>query len=468
MVPKRSALKSHQSSLMLNLTFLGAARTVTGSKYLLTNNKLNCLIDCGLFQGMKMLRLKNWDPFVISPKSIDSVVLTHAHIDHSGYLPLLVRQGFQGKIFCTPSTEALCQILLPDSARLQEEEAEYANRKGFSKHHPALPLYNEKDAEIALKHFFAIEFHKPFELSPGVMASLIPAGHILGAASVYIDCEGRRLCFTGDLGREKDLVMNPPETCEEADYLVVESTYGSRIHEVEDPLKILEEVIIRTAERGGVVLIPSFAVGRAQLLLYALYRLKKESRIPDIPVFLNSPMAEDATGVFCRFQGEHRLNPEDSKGACESAHYIHSIEESKGLNKKSGPMILIASSGMLTGGRVLHHLKAFGGDKKNTIVFTGYQAMGTRGEALIRGSKSVKIHGEMVPIEAEIVQMDSLSAHADQREILNWLSKFKKRPKKTFLVHGETEASVILKALIEKELGWNCYIPELMEKVVLV
>lgn len=463
-----SAPKSHRLKPMWQMTFLGAARTVTGSKYLLKNNGLNCLIDCGLFQGMKSLRLKNWEPFAIPPKTIESIVLTHAHIDHSGYLPLLVRQGFRGKIFCTPSTEALCRILLPDSARLQEEEAEYANRKGFSKHHPALPLYNENDAQNCLKFLNPIPFHEPFQLSVGTQGILVPAGHILGAASVYVESKGERLCFSGDLGREKDLVMKPPELCEAADYLVLESTYGSRLHESEDPLTLLEQVINRTTKRGGVVLIPSFAVGRAQLLLYAIYKLKKESRIPAIPVFLNSPMAEDATGVFCAYQGEHRLNPEDSKGACESVLYVHSIEESKALNKKMGPMILIASSGMLTGGRVLHHLKAFGGDKKNTIIFTGYQAVGTRGEALVHGAKSVKMHGEMIPIEAEIVQMDSLSAHADQKEILNWLSKFKKPPKKTFLVHGEFESSEILKTKIEKELGWICYIPELMEKVELV
>jgi metallo-beta-lactamase family protein len=450
---------------MRTLTFLGAAGTVTGSKYWIQNGAESFLVDCGLFQGQKALRLKNWEPFPLDPKTLDAVVLTHAHMDHSGFLPLLVRNGFLGKILCTASTERLCRILLPDSGRLQEEEADYANHRGFSKHHPALPLYTEKEAQTCLNYFHPLHFHEEFRLGSEIRGQLTPAGHILGAACVKLEVGSQHWVFSGDLGRQKDLLMNPPEPIREADYLILESTYGSRFHDTRDPLVPLAEVIHRTVAREGVLLVPSFAIGRTQSLLYGIYQLKKENKIPNVPVFLNSPMAEDATEVFCNYQEEHRLTPEETLGACGSVHYVHSLEESKAINKIQGSMILIASSGMLSGGRILHHLRVFGSDSRNTILLTGFQAAGTRGDSLLRGARHLKIHGQMIPIKAEVVTMESFSAHADQNEILKWLEYFKEPPKTTFLVHGEPEASASLKLVIEKRLGWKCHLPQLMEKV---
>lgn len=449
----------------MQLSFLGAAKTVTGSRYLVESDGETYLVDCGLFQGLKQLRLKNWVPSLVDAKSIKAVLLTHAHIDHSGYLPLLVREGFEGKIHCTPATERLCRILLPDSGRLQEEEAQYANRKGFSKHHPALPLYTEEDANRCLPFLSPVAFHENVPLSVNATASFSPAGHILGAACVRLQIGGKSIVFSGDLGRQNDLVMHPPEVIRTTDYLILESTYGAKLHDPVDPLNQMEGIINRTVKRGGIVVIPSFAVGRAQSLLYAIYSLKKAKRIPNVPVFLNSPMAIDATGVFCDFQKEHRLTPEESHGSCEGVTYIHDPEESKALNERRDPMILIAASGMATGGRILHHLKAFGPDKRNTILFTGFQAAGTRGDALIHGSKSVKIHGQMIPIEAEVALIDTLSAHADQNEILTWLTGFERPPKTTFITHGEPEASATLAKIIRDKLGWSCMVPELMQRV---
>lgn len=449
------------------LSFLGAAKTVTGSKYLFNDDEATFLIDCGLFQGLKQLRLKNWAPSPVDPSSIRAVLLTHAHIDHSGYLPLLVREGFHGKIYCTIATEKLCRILLPDCGRLQEEEAQYANRKGFSKHHPARPLYTEEDATRCLRLLSPVAFHESIRLSANTTAFFSPAGHILGAACVQLQSGGKSIVFSGDLGRQNDLVMCPPEPVRNADYLIVESTYGAKVHDSIEPLSQLEETVNRTVKRGGVVIIPSFAIGRAQSLLYGIYRLKKAKRIPNVSVFLNSPMAIDATGVFCEFQKQHRLTREECHGSCEGVTYVHTSEESKALNERKEPMILIAASGMATGGRVLHHLKAFGPDRRNTILFTGFQAAGTRGDALVHGARSVKIHGQMIPIEAEVASMDTLSAHADQNEILAWLGGFERPPKMTFVTHGEPESSMTLARMIQEKLGWTCMVPELMQQVEL-
>jgi len=449
------------------LTFAGGAGTVTGSKYLIENGGHRIFVDCGLFQGLKALRLKNWSPLPIPAESIDAVVLTHAHIDHSGYLPLLVRQGFRGRVYCTPTTEKLCRILLPDAGRLQEEEAGYANRKGFSKHHPALPLYTESDAEKSLSLFSPIPFGEKFEPAPSFLVSFSPAGHILGAACVKVRVGGKAIVFSGDLGRQADLLMPPPETIAHTDYLVVESTYGARLHERVDVLEQLEEVINKTVRRGGVVLVPSFAVGRAQQLLYAVYLLKRANRIPNVPVYLNSPMAISATNLLSEFHSNHKISPEACAGACEIATYVRDPQESKALNDRKDPMILIAASGMATGGRILHHLKAFGSDRKNTILFTGFQSAGTRGAALVGGAKEVKIHGQMIPIGAEVISIDSLSAHADQEEILTWLSGFKKAPQSTFITHGEPLQSAALEKAVKERFGWKCRAPEYGERVEL-
>ena len=451
----------------MELTFLGATGTVTGSKYLLRAGSHRLLVDCGLFQGLKQLRLKNWQPLPVNPSEIDAVVLTHAHIDHSGYLPLLVRNGFRGPIFCTEGTRELCELLLPDSGRLQEEEAAYANRHGHSRHDPALPLYTEQDAARALERFVPVAFDQETEAFAGVSFRLRPAGHIVGAAMALVQGEGTLVLFSGDLGRPNDPVMKPPVPVAAADYLVLESTYGDRLHSKDDPAATLAALINRTTKRGGAVIVPAFAVGRAQMLLYLLYRLKRDGAIPDIPIFLNSPMAVDATRIFHAHHGEHRLSREECTAMFKQVQYVNTVEESKALNSRRGPMVVISASGMATGGRVLHHIRAFGPDARNMILFAGYQSAGTRGAALVQGADSVKMHGEYIPIRAEVAQLDNLSAHADSEEILDWLANFTAPPATTFLTHGEPSAADALRRRIKDRLGWNCHVPEFAEKAEL-
>lgn len=448
---------------MIAIQFLGATGTVTGSKYLVHAAGKRILVDCGLFQGYKQLRLRNWARPPVDPKSIDAVVLTHAHLDHSGYLPLLVKNGYKGSIFCTAATADLCGILLPDSGHLQEEDARYANRRGFSRHHPALPLYTQEDAERCLSQLSPVEFNRPSNINPGIDIRLLQGGHILGAAMVEMRCEDRTMLFSGDLGRPNDLVMKPPASVEHADYLVVESTYGNRRHDTQDPLEVLADVITRTAARQGVVIIPAFAVGRAQTLLYAIHLLKSARRIPDVPLFLNSPMATDATNIYHRHREEHRLTKEQCKAMCTVAKFVNSVEESKALNSRRGPMILISASGMMTGGRVLHHLKAFAPDPRNTILLSGFQSGGTRGAAIAAGAESVKIHGEYVPVRAEVTTLSNLSAHADYVETLDWLGHFSRPPKQTFITHGEPAAADALRRSIEEQLKWPCTVPAYLE-----
>lgn len=448
---------------MVNMQFLGATGTVTGSKYLVRAGGQTILVDCGLFQGYKQLRLRNWSPLPIDVRSIDAVVLTHAHLDHSGYIPLLIKNGYKGRVFCTAATADLCGILLPDSGHLQEEDASYANRRGFSKHRPALPLYTEEDARRCLSRFEPLEFDRSVTLARGIDARLIHSGHILGAAMVEIRCEGRVLLFTGDLGRPNDLVMKPPARIEHADYLVVESTYGNRRHDARDPLERFAGVVNRTAERRGVVVIPAFAVGRVQTLLRAIHLLKSSNRISDIPVYLNSPMAVDATNIYHRHRSEHRLTEEECRAMCKAARFVNSVEESKALNSKNGPMIIISASGMATGGRVLHHLKAFAPDPRNTILFSGFQSGGTRGAVIAGGAESVKIHGEYIPIRAEVETLSNFSAHADYAETLDWLEGFANPPRRTFITHGEPAATDALRRSIEEKLQWQCYVPDYLE-----
>jgi len=395
------------------------------------------------------------------------VILTHAHIDHSGYLPLLARNGFSGPVYCTEATRDLCEILLPDSGHLQEEEANYANRRGFSKHHPALPLYTREDAERCLSQFKPIEFEREVHLGNDLTLRLSPSGHILGSAFVALNTPQTSILFSGDIGRPHDLVMPAPSRIEKVDYLVVESTYGNRRHYTADPLVALAGIINRTAGRGGVVVIPTFAVGRAQTLMYYLHLLKASKAIPDYPVYLNSPMAVDATQIFHQHRGEHRLTPAQCDGLCSAAKIVNSVEESKRLNQSHGPMIILAASGMATGGRVVHHLKAFAPDPHNTILFTGFQAGGTRGARLMQGAEAIKIHGEYVPVRAEVQMLGNLSAHADADEILGWLKGFTQPPRRTFITHGEPEAADALRHRIEEELHWSCAIPDYLERETL-
>lgn len=450
-----------------SLQFLGATGAVTGSKYLVTAGYNKFLVDCGLFQGFKQLRLRNWAPLPLKPATLSAVVLSHAHIDHSGYLPLLVKKGFTGKVYCSQATCDLCGILLPDAGRLQEEEAEYANRRGFSKHKPALPLYTEEDARRALKNFAPVGFDKEVELA-SLRLRLVPAGHILGASIVSLSDGVRSLVFSGDLGRPNDPIMVAPSAIRDADYLVLESTYGNRLHDPEDPRIKLGRVISKTVGRGGVVVIPSFAVGRAQSLLYHLHGLKSGGAIPaDLPVYLNSPMAADVTEIYHEHRSEHRLTPEQCRAMCTVATIVNSPEDSKRLNERKGPMVVIAASGMATGGRVVHHLKAFAPDPRNTILFSGFQAGGTRGETILSGAESVKIHGEYVPIRAEVAIVNNLSAHADYAEILDWLRRFERPPRETFITHGEPVAADALRLRIEEQLRWRARVPDYLERVVL-
>jgi metallo-beta-lactamase family protein len=451
----------------MQLEFLGATGTVTGSRYLLTHDDRRLLIDCGLFQGLKQLRLRNWSDPPVRPDRIDAVLLTHAHIDHSGYLPRLAQLGFKGRVLCTQGTLDLCRLMLPDAGRLQEEEAEYANRHGHSKHHPALPLYTEQQAREVLQRFEAVPFDEAFSPWPGWQVRLRPAGHILGAASVRVEAGGRSILFSGDLGRDDDLVMRPPAPPDAADWLVIESTYGDRAHSQADPLTRLAEVVNRTAARGGVLLIPAFAVGRAQALLLAIHQLKQLQRIPDLPVYLNSPMAEDATRIYLHHAGEHRLDTAQCEAMCQAARFVNSVEESKRLNTLRWPSVIISASGMATGGRVLHHLRAYAPEPRNTILFTGYQAAGTRGATIVGGAASVKIFGEYVPIRAEVAQLDMLSAHADREQLLAWAARMPQRPRGVFVTHGEPVAADALRLALQERLGWNARVPEYREEVTL-
>lgn len=444
---------------MLTLTSLGGAETVTGSKHLLTNRDKRILIDCGLFQGLKNLRELNWEPLSVAPSNIDAVVLTHAHLDHSGYLPKLVRDGFRGRIYATAATRDVAELILLDSGHLQEKDAEYANRKGFSKHKPALPLYGVRDAERALEFFSVVPFGTTIQLPGGANLTFRYAGHILGAATADIKWEGRHIAFSGDLGRYDDPVMHDPQAITEADYIVIESTYGNRIHEATDSTERLGSVIERTVQRGGTVVIPAFAVGRAQSLLYHLWKLKTAGRIANIPIYLDSPMAINATDLLHAHRADHRLAPEICSAICAIATYTRDVEGSKAITANAYPKIVISASGMATGGRVLHHLKAYAPNQKNTILFSGFQAAGTRGRSMLEGSTEIKIHGEWIPVRAEVDDLPMLSAHADSNELMRWLSGFRREPSQVFIVHGETEAAEALRVRIDKDLRWNATVP---------
>ncbi|MGZ5686029.1 MAG: MBL fold metallo-hydrolase RNA specificity domain-containing protein [Usitatibacter sp.] len=448
----------------MRLQFLGATATVTGSKTLVTAGASRVLVDCGLFQGYKALRLRNWAPPPFDPASLDAVVLTHAHIDHSGYLPLLAKRGFRGRIYCTEGTYELCRILLPDSAHLQEEQAEHANRYGYSKHSPALPLYTREDAELALTRFAPVSYERPWEAAPGIDAHLSPAGHILGASIASLAAEGKTCVFSGDLGRSDDPIMRPPSHVERADALVLESTYGDRLHARDDPAELLGQIVSRTAARGGVVVVPAFAVGRAQALLLHLFRLKAAGAIPaSLPIYLDSPMASDVTALYVRCEREHRLTPRDCEAMARVAKNVRTPWESAQLDQSSWPMVIVAGSGMATGGRVLHHLKRFAPDERNAIVFAGFQAGGTRGADMVNGAAEVKIHGEFVPVRAQVHNLEGLSAHADYAEILDWLGHLKRPPARIFLTHGEPAAAEALRMHIARRLRWSSEVPDYLE-----
>ncbi|TXL72978.1 MBL fold metallo-hydrolase [Vineibacter terrae] len=444
---------------MVTLRSLGGAGTVTGSKHLLELDGHRILIDCGLFQGLKNLRELNWAPLPVPPRDIDAVVLTHAHLDHCGYLPRLVRDGFRGKVYATEATRDVAELILKDSGFLQEKDADFLNRYQLSKHKPALPLYSVRDAQRAIEHFSTADFDQVVRLPNGATLRFRHAGHILGAAHAEIHWGGRRLVFSGDIGRYGDALLPDPVAGGDPDYIVVESTYGNRAHSDEDPTEALGAIAERTIRRGGTLIIPAFAVGRAQQLLYCFWTLKRAGRLSSIPIYLDSPMAIDTTDLMSRHARDHRLDRATCRDAFGIARYTNDVEASKAITASPFPKIVISASGMATGGRVLHHLKAFGPDPKNTILLSGFQAAGTRGRSLQQGAKELKIHGMWVPINAEVAQLDMLSAHADSNELMRWLSGFERAPRQVFIVHGEPEASEALRVRIERELGWPGVVP---------
>ncbi|HLU00023.1 MAG TPA: MBL fold metallo-hydrolase [Burkholderiaceae bacterium] len=449
----------------LSLHFLGAAGTVTGSRSLLEAGNQRVLIDCGMFQGLKNLRRRNWEPFPVECSSLSAVLLTHAHLDHSGYLPRLARLGFSGPVYASSATVDLARILLLDSAGIQEADAAFANKHQLSSHAPALPLYTIADAERVLKQFRRVEPGDWVEFLPGWRARWNSAGHILGACSIEVEHAGRRVVFSGDIGRYDDPIMIDPEPIRRADYLVLESTYGDRLHTEERPLEILHDLITRTAQRGGTVVIPAFAVGRVQLLLWYLYRLRGSGRLPaNLPIYVDSPMSTDVTDIYRDNSRLLKQNYTELQAAFQMPRYVRDVQESKALDITRMPKVIISASGMATGGRVLHHLKHYAPDSRSTILFAGYQAAGTRGATMTSGAATVKIHGEYIPIRADVHHLSMLSAHADADELVRWLQGFETAPNCCFLNHGEVQTADTLRLRIKDELGWSVFIPEHLEK----
>jgi metallo-beta-lactamase family protein len=457
--------------MSFEIQFCGAARTVTGSRHLLRVGGKAFLVDCGLFQGPREIRERNWQPLPFDPSEVEAVLLTHAHQDHIGYLPKLVREGYRGPLFATRATIGLSRISLPDSGRLQEEEARYRNRHNLTRHRPALPLFTERDAYVCLKRFEAVGHKQMQSLPGGVSWRFLPAGHILGSAFVELYLPtGERILFSGDLGRYGTPILLDPHPADFAEYLVLESTYGDRVHSDEDTDARLEEILKTAYERGGAVLVPSFAIGRTQELLYLLKNLQKAGRMPRMPIFVDSPMASSTTLVYRQEAAEHdaetklAFDQDDDPTEPEGLTFVRDREESKALNVRQGPFVVISGSGMANGGRIVHHLAQRLNDPATTVLFTGYQAEGTLGRAILEGAADVGIMGRTVPVRARVEKLNALSAHADQAEILKWLGGFRQAPRATFLVHGEPRAQDALRARIEKELGWRVEVPEHLQR----
>ena len=455
---------------MPSLTFLGAAGTVTGSKHLLDTGNHRILVDCGLFQGLKELRERNWQPLPIAAGEIDAVILTHAHLDHCGYLPRLVSQGFKGRVFCTAGTRDLCSLVLPDSAHIQEEDARDANRHGYSKHHPALPPYTANDAAQALSLLQPVGYNRPVPVVPGLDVEFINAGHLLGSAYARVTFGGKTMLFGGDLGRFGRPVLPDPVPINSADILLVESTYGDRLHDPDDHGDQLAAIVNAAVQRGGKLIVPAFAIGRVEEVVYWLKRLEEEKRVPVLPVFIDSPMASQAMRFYAQRADE--LDPDMQKrerGVCvfctTRMTTVSSVQQSIDLVASHQPAIVIASSGMATGGRVLYHLARGLPNPKNTVMFVGYQAAGTRGRSLVDGAKTVRIKGRDIPVAATIERVDSMSAHADAGEIMRWLSGFVAAPTMTYLVHGEPVALEALRDRVTREKQWSAHIAGYQEQV---
>jgi metallo-beta-lactamase family protein len=456
----------------MKITFCGAAQTVTGSRFLIDNGK-KVLIDCGLFQGPRIWKERNWADLPFDPAQVDTVVLTHAHIDHSGFLPRLVKLGFHGRIICTPSTADLLSLLLPDSARIQEEDASFANKKKYTRHDPALPLYTEHDASNTLRLLQPVDFYKNIQFSNRLAFRFLRAGHILGSAMIEVHHEDRTCVFTGDLGRPSQFIINRPDSIRSTDHLVLESTYGNRLHQRVNVKDRLAEIINRTVSNGGTLLVPAFAIGRTQELLFLLRDLFETRRIPTLPIFVDSPMAIDAIAIYTRHRSDSSKELKDlhkrdnTPFEWDHLRALRSVEESMTLNTMTQPSIIISASGMATAGRILHHLKRRIGDHRNTVLFIGFQAEGTKGRLLVEGIEEIKIHGKEYRVAAKIEYLDALSCHADYEEILQWLQTIEHPPAKVFLVHGEKTASESLAAKIRDSYGWNVHVPHYLETVEL-
>jgi metallo-beta-lactamase family protein len=449
----------------MDIEFLGAADSVTGSRHLVTIGGQRVLLDCGLFQGYKVLRERNWAPLGVSPREIDAVVLSHAHLDHSGWLPGLVRQGYRGPIYASPATRDLAEVLLLDSAHLQEEDARRANRQQFSRHEKALPLYTRADARRALAKITPLPPGKLLRLGE-LSVTLAPVGHLLGACSVRLDDGHESLCFSGDVGRQHDLLMPPPQPPQPADVLLIESTYGNRLHPRLDAQAELGRIVRDTVARGGTVLLPTFAVGRAQALLVLLQRLKAAGEIPErVPVYLDSPMAIEATELYRRHRRLLALRPGEAQRMADGVRMVTTAAQSQRLTQSRYPSVILSASGMATGGRVLHHLKSLAPDPRHHVVFAGFQVGGSRGAKLVGGANEVKIHGEMVPVRAQISALEGLSGHADADELLAWARQMGRAPSRTFVVHGEPEAADTLRTRIKDELGWAVKVPQHGERL---
>jgi len=457
----------------VRLKFFGGARTVTGSKYLLEVNDTKILIDCGLFQGIKDLRLKNWEQFPISVEEIDAVLITHAHIDHTGYLPRLVREGYGGPIYCTRPTEDLMRIMLMDSAKLQEEEAAFARKKGYSKHENPQPLYNTRDVENVLPMIRSFAYNEQVPINGEITIKFHNAGHILGAAIIEVLLNGnnqkKRLLFSGDLGRSEDVLLYPPEEFHYADILLIESTYGNRENPQGDHLAELAEVVNRSLDRGGCLLIPAFAVGRTQTILYYLKLLSESGRIPDVPIYFDSPMAFSVTEIYLKYFEYHKLEESSLQLNNGSAFDFRNLEykqtqsESIGINDINRNAIIISSSGMCTGGRIMHHLFHRLQRPDDTILFIGYQAEGTRGRRILEGEETVKLFGLEIPVKCHIEKLEGFSAHADRSELVDWINNFQDSPKNVFVVHGEEQSTKDFAQLIHKKYNWNVTAPSYHE-----
>lgn len=451
----------------MKIRFLGGTGTVTGSKTLIEHNDLRILVDCGLFQGIKALRELNWEPLAVEPSTINFVLLTHGHLDHCGWLPKLVNEGFKGKIFCTGPTKQISNLILLDSAKIQEEEAAKANKEHFSKHNPAEPLYTVAQAEKVLPFFRVVEKELEVKLSDDCYFRLFQAGHILGACSIALHIDGKELVFSGDIGQDDDLLMYPPKRPTTGDYIFLESTYGNRIHPTNDVYFDLERIIIETISKGGNVIIPSFAVERAQVLMYLLWQLKQKNRIPDIPYIIDTPMGIKVLDVFNENYKWHKLTPNECEEMCRMFTMIADFEDTINTIYDKQSKVIIAASGMITGGRVLSYLERYIDKPENTVMLVGYQAEGTRGKKLLEGAKELKFFGKYYSVEANVVLVEGLSAHGDQNDLLNWLRDLIQKPKKVFLVHGENEAADGLRLKITEEFGYDCSVPFLGQIVEL-